>query len=252
MATNKNNTSSAQAETAVTTTITTDTPTKGIADENKTSVQDADHREFEELKKKNEALERQMQELLALLKNNTQTAQTPVVNVIAPSTDVVLVYCSDSMGYLKTAHVELRFNRWGEEFTLTRSQFDEVVGSYRSWFDQGILTVSGDTEEGIKLAAAKGIKTSREVYLDAHKLESIGTMSLNKVEDLWNSCPMEEQKNSIVTFIKRKFIEGDKAYMTRGLIDLMNRLTDGGFRREQDELDGRLVYEPLQFNKKHR
>ena len=250
MATNKNNTSSAQAEIDTTTTV--DTPTKGVADTNKNSVQDEQHREFEELKKKNEALERQMQELLTLLKNNTQAAQTPVVNVIAPSTDVVLVYCSDSMGYLKTAHVELRFNRWGEEFTLTRSQFDEVVGSYRSWFDQGILTVSGDTEEGIKLAAAKGIKTSREVYLDARKLESIGTMSLAKVEDLWNSCPMEEQKRSIVTFIKRKFIEGDKAYMTRGLIDLMNRLTEGGFRREQDELDGRFVYEPLQFNKKHR
>ena len=182
---------------------------------------------------------------------SSQVAPTvqPSVNIVTPSTDVVLVYCSDSMGHLATAHVDLTFNRWGEEFTLSRSQFDEVVGKYRSWFDDGILAVSGDTEEGIRVAAAKGIKTHKEFYLDAKKLESIGKMSVPQIEDLWEHTTLQKHKESIVTFVKRKFIEGDPAYCNREKIDLFNRLTNGAFTREQDELGGRIKIEPINMTK---
>ena len=182
---------------------------------------------------------------------SSQVAPTvqPSVNIVTPSTDVVLVYCSDSMGHLATAHVDLTFNRWGEEFTLSRSQFDEVVGKYRSWFDDGILAVSGDTEEGIRVAAAKGIKTHKEFYLDAKKLESIGKMSVPQIEDLWEHTTLQKHNESIVTFVKRKFIEGDPAYCNREKIDLFNRLTNGAFTREQDELGGRIKIEPINMTK---
>lgn len=192
-----------------------------------------------------------LKELIAKMAAPSQVAPTvqPSVNIVTPSTDVVLVYCSDSMGHLATAHVDLTFNRWGEEFTLSRSQFDEVVGKYRSWFDDGILAVSGDTEEGIRVAAAKGIKTHKEFYLDAKKLESIGKMSVPQIEDLWEHTTLQKHKESIVTFVKRKFIEGDPAYCNREKIDLFNRLTNGAFTREQDELGGRIKIEPINMTK---
>lgn len=204
--------------------------------------------EIKQLKKDNEELRAQIQALMEMMMKNQAAA--PVVNMVTPSTDVQLVYCSDSMGYLKTAHVELKFHKWGEKFTLSRSQFDEVVGVYRSWFDAGILAVCGDTEEGIKIAADKGIKTSNELRIDAKTLENIGNMTVAQVEDLWNSLSFREHKGSIVTFVKRKFLEDDPKYTRRDLIDLLNRLTEGGFRREQDELDGRYTYEAKQFNKR--
>lgn len=179
--------------------------------------------------------------LAAALANQTQRE----VNIVAPSTDVVLVYCSDCLGHLHTAHLDLDFNRWGEQFTLSRSQFDEVVGSYRRWFDEGILAVSGDTEEGIRIAASKGIKTHNEFYLDANKLESIGKMTVNELEDLWEKTKVPNHRLSIVTFFKRKFIENDPAYRDRAKVDLLNRLTNGGFAREQDELSGRIKISPL-------
>lgn len=203
--------------------------------------------EIEQLKKDNAELKARLDTLMDLLMKNQ--AATPAVNIVTPSTDVTLVYCSDSMGYLKTSHVELKFNKWGEKFTLSRSQFDEVVGVYRSWFDLGILAVSGDTEEGIKIAADKGIKTSNELHMDASTLEKLGTMPLTAIEELWNGLEFDEHRQSIATYVKRKFLEGDKAYTRRDLIDLMNRLTHGGFRREQDELDERYTYEAKQFNK---
>lgn len=203
------------------------------------------------------ALEAQIAALKEMIQNmataapatTTVAAQPTSVNIVTPNTDVVLVYCSDSMGHLNTAHVDLTFNCWGEQFTVSRSQFDEIVGKYRHWFDQGILAVCGDTEEGIRIAAAKGIKTHTEFYLDAKKLESIGKMSVAQIEDLWNKTTPLSHKQSIVTFVKRKFIEKDPGYYNREKIDLFNRLTDGAFTREQDELSGRIKIEPTNMMK---
>lgn len=192
-----------------------------------------------------------LKEALAQMVNSQSVAPTvqPSVSIVTPSTDVVLVYCSDSLGHLATAHVDLTFSRWGEQFTLSRSQFDEVVGAYRRWFDEGILAVSGDTEEGIKIAAAKGIKTHKEYYLDSKKLEGIGKMSVAQIEDLWNKTTVQKHRESIVTFVKRKFIENDPQYHNREKIDLFNRLTQGAFTREQDELSGRIKIEPTNMSK---
>ena len=73
-------------------------------------------------------------------------------------------------------------------------------------------------------------------------------MTPAQLEKLWNdnSGTLEHQK-SIVSFIKRKFIEGDQAYRNREKIDLMNRLTNGGFEREQDELAGRYKIRPTEM-----
>ena len=193
-------------------------------------------------------LKQMIADLLAAKKEVAPAVQ-PSVNIVTPNTDVVLVYCSDSMGHLATAHVDLTFNHWGESFTLSRSQFDEVVGKYRHWFDDGILAVSGDTEDGIKVAAQKGIRTHTEFYLDAKKLNSIGKMSVSQIEDLWNNTTLPNHRISIVTFVKRKFIEKDPAYYNREKIDLFNRLTEGGFIREQDELSGRVKIEPRNMMK---
>ncbi len=155
---------------------------------------------------------------------------------------VTLVYCSDSIGYAKISNMEFNFNRYGEQFKVPRYQFDELVGKYRRWFDMGILAVS---PEDYEVAAAKGISTSSDFALDYKTLSSIGKMSSAEIEDLWNNTTKFEHRKSIVTFVKRKFIENDKNYRTREKIDLFNRLTDGAFKREQEELNGNFKYSQI-------
>ncbi|MBO7732389.1 MAG: hypothetical protein J6S67_07545 [Methanobrevibacter sp.] len=188
-------------------------------------------------------LEAQIAELQAqLLAAQQQIAQqipvatAPTVTVSAPNTDVSVVYCSDSLGFAKISNMELHFNRYGEEFVMSRTQFDELVGKYRKWFDRGVLAVS---YRNVDVAAAKGLKTDKEMFLDAKKLESIGVMSAGQLEMLWNSLENHTQKESVVSYYKRKFIEGANGFVNREKVDLLNRLTDGGFRREQDEISGR-------------
>jgi len=158
--------------------------------------------------------------------------------------EVTLVYCSDSLGFAKISSMEFNFTRYGEEFRIPRYQFDELVGKYRSWFDRGIFAVSSDD---VDVAVAKGIPTVDEFALNAKTLNAIGTMSVSEIEEMWNKLNKIEHKRSVITFVKRKFIEGDPKYRNREKIDLFNRLTDGCFFREQDELSGRYKINPTEM-----
>ena len=191
-----------------------------------------------------------MQAQLAANKVNQPVQDTansqPTIVVSTPNTDVTLVYLSDSLGFLKCNNLELNFTRYGEEFTISRQDFDAVVGKYRHWFDRGILAVS---YKNVEVAAAKGIKTDKEYILDAKTLNNLGKMSCDELEKLWNEIKSKDQKLSIVTYYKKKFIEGeDESYRDRAKIDLLNRLTNGGFDREAVELSGRnLEIKPTAF-----
>lgn len=155
-----------------------------------------------------------------------------------PTTDVTLVHLSNSMGYIKTTNTEIHMNVYGEEFTLSKSQFDEVAGKYRHWFERGVLAVS---YKNMDVAVAKGLPTDVDLALTKEKLNSVGSMSVSEIEDLWNSITLN-QKHCLAAHVKRKIIDGDSAYKDRAKIDLFNRLTNGAFRREQDEASGRYTY----------
>lgn len=172
---------------------------------------------------------------------STPTATPQNVVFTMPDTSVTVVYCSDSLGYAKISNMELNFTKYGEAFTLTRPQLDELVGKYRRWFDAGILTVS---HKNVDIAAAKGLMTDAEVALDPRTLNTIGNMSAAKLEELWNTVDKKAHRDSIVSFYKRKFIEGAPEYLDRAKVDTLNRLTNGGFTREQDELSGRYKISP--------
>jgi hypothetical protein len=168
------------------------------------------------------------------------------INIVAPSTDVRIVYCSESMGYAEISTMKLHFNRYGDTYTLNRSQFDELVGKYRHWFDRGVLAVASMNAD---VALEKGLPLQTEYGLTADTLKSIGKMSATEIEKLWNETTLKAHRDSIICYVKAKIIQGDRDFKTREKIDLFNRLTDGAFRREQDELDGRLKYSQVDFNK---
>ena len=171
---------------------------------------------------------------------NKEVVKQPTVKISNKNDDsVTLVYCSDSLGFAEISNMEFHFNCYGEQFKVPRYQFDELVGKYRSWFDNGILAVA---PEDYAVAAAKRIHTSDEFILDSKTLNSLGSMKAQDIEKLWEKIENIEQKKSMVTFVKKKFIEGDAKYRNREKIDLFNRLTDGAFEREQDELSGRFKY----------
>ena len=166
-----------------------------------------------------------------------KTVPTPVY-MTAPSTDVVLVYTSHSLGHLEGKMFAIDATIYGEEFTLSRQQFDELVGKYRSWFDAGILAVS---YRNVDVAAAKGLPTDKDIDVSVKELKSLGTMSNEQIEKIWSRISKESTKDSIITYYKDKFMEDAPGYRDRARVDCMNRLTDGAFADEVLVASGRQV-----------
>lgn len=156
----------------------------------------------------------------------------------APSTDVVVVYTSHSMGHMEGKMFSLDANVYGEEFTLSRGQFDELVGKYRHWFDDGRLAVS---YRNVDIAAAKGLPTDKDNGLSVNELRSLGKMTPEQIEKLWDKVKYDSLRMSIVTYFKDKFLAGEPGYRDRSRIDCLNRLTDGGFDSEAQTVGGRRV-----------
>lgn len=151
------------------------------------------------------------------------------------SGEVTLVYMSDSLGIIdKVPGVSLSCTQYGEEFTLPRSQFDQIVGVYRKWFDDGILAVSS---RNLDVAAAKGLRTDAEYAVKRSTLDKLATMSPAQITDLWNSCKSDAERLSIVTHYKRKFAENkEPGYRDMQKVFTLNSLSNNGLQVEADEI----------------
>lgn len=177
-----------------------------------------------------------LQEMQAqLLKAQAAPAVQQVVSAASP--DVTLVYASTSPGYLfvEGSGLSLHCTKYGETFSLSRSQLDALVGKYRAWFDQGILALA---DKDVAVAAEKGVYTFSQLKLGVETLNRLGSMSAGDIESLWDSLSMDSQKESLVLFYKQRFIEGAAGYRDRSKVDLLNRLTNNGFSRESIEASG--------------
>ena len=156
----------------------------------------------------------------------------------APTTDVVVVYMSHSLGHMEGKMFSIDASVYGEEFTLSRGQFDELVGKYRGWFEDGRLAVS---YRNIDIAAAKGLPTDKDNGLTVKELHSLGRMSVEQIEKLWDKANSLNSRMSIVTYYKDKYLANEPGYRDRARVDCLNRLTNGGFDPEVMALSGRPV-----------
>lgn len=184
-----------------------------------------------------EALAQQRAELEATLGKKEDTREEKPAQKYGGSGDVKIVWLCSYDGVLnKVPGISLVCHYYGETFTLSRSQFDAIVGEYRRWFDKGMLAVH---HSNIDVAAEKGLKTEDEYALSAKKLEKLGTMSPSDIRKLWEECDNDAQRLSIVSFYKRKFMEGkEPGYRNSDRILELNKLTNQGLKREAIEISG--------------
>lgn len=166
----------------------------------------------------------------------------PVSNVHA---DVTIVWMVEWPGYLKGNNFEYHFSTAGEEIIMPRYVFDELVGKYRAWFNDGRLAVS---YKNIDVALSKKLKTDKDYILNAEIISSLGSLKDTELKSLWDSLTTKNEKLSLVTAYKRGFIEEESGYRDISKVSLLNGLTGGGFARELDELSGKIKYQPIDLN----
>lgn len=191
------------------------------------AVADAVKVEREESNKKIKELEEQLAAEKAL-----KVAPTP-----AATDSVSIVYLCDYDGVInRVPGLNLVFHSYGDTVTVSRTQFDAIVGEYRRWFDNGILAVH---HRNIEVAAEKGLRTEDEYALSPKLLSRIGTMPVEELKKLWNNCKSDTERLSIVSYYKRKFIEGkEPGFRDTDRVVMMNALTGQGLKREAVEISG--------------
>ena len=203
-------------------------------------------RQLEAQMAQNDRGEKEVPVIETVTKTEAQAAApvTPQFVFTAPTNEVEIVYCSEALGHAQISNMEFNFNYYGQSYIITRSQLDELAGKYYRWFQRGVLAVSS---KYVDVAAAKNLPTDKELLLSADTLKALGKKSPAEIQKIWEDAKHSEQRESIVYYAKRKFIEGDPAFCNREMVDLLNRLTNGGFNREQDELNGRYKYSVKEF-----
>lgn len=191
------------------------------------AVAEAVKAEREESNKKIKELEEQLAAEKAL-----KAAPAP-----AATDSVSIVYLCDYDGVInRVPGLNLVFHSYGDTVTVSRTQFDAIVGEYRRWFDNGILAVH---HRNIEVAAEKGLRTEDEYALSPKLLSRIGTMPVEELKKLWNNCKSDTERLSIVSYYKRKFIEGkEPGFRDTERVVTMNALTGQGLKREAVEISG--------------
>ena len=179
------------------------------------------------------ALQKQNAELLGKLAASNQGQNTAQSS--GHPDDVTIVWMSESRGVInKVDNLNIVCNRYGEEFVLPRYQFDQLVGMYHGWFDNGTIAVS---HKSMDVAAAKGLRTDTEYALKPEILDRLGKMTPAQLTDIWNKTQTDEEKSSIIAHFKRKFMEGkDAGYRDLNRIFALNELSQGALQTEAMEI----------------
>lgn len=150
--------------------------------------------------------------------------------------DVFIVHLYDNAPGI-TTHIDLSnysidMGAFGETRTLTVQQFEELVGKYRSWFDRGIIAVGAGSEY---YARRNNLKVASESLVDSDFIRRLGTMPMTEVQDIYEKV-CEGQKDFIVSYWKRKFIEKVPEFRDLRKLQILNGFTNDAFKYELVEL----------------
>jgi len=206
----------------------------------------ASEKEVDEKDQKIQTLEAELAEMKAMMKELMASKKDgapkdrAVVQVTAPTTDVTLVYLDDCPGLIQCGDISIRATKMGEEFVLSRTQFDIVVGKYRHWFEKGILAVGDDSYE---IAVRKGLKTASEYNFTSDELERLGSMTGAEIKKFWKGLKTQGHREAVVCYFKKHFIEDTPGFRDRERLDVLDSLTGGAFDRERSELLGKFTIE---------
>lgn len=190
------------------------------------------------LRNQNAELQDAMKTLMAQfaeLKNNMSTT-TSQSKGYDRNDDVTIVHLYDNAPGI-TTHIDLSnysidMAAFGETRTLTVQQFEELVGKYRSWFERGIIAVGAGSEY---YARRNNLKMASESLVNSDFIRRLGTMPMTEVQDIYEKV-CDGQKDFIVSYWKRKFIEKVPEFRDLKKLQILNGFTNDAFKYELVEL----------------
>ncbi len=125
--------------------------------------------------------------------------------------------------YMKLSNLEVNLTKFGEERYLTLQQFEEMVGKFRKWFDNGIISLAAGYDD---LARRYALKTADSYPMTSDFVQSLGTKKMDEIEMIYNKLP-SAGKEFIIDYWKRKIIEGDLNFKNINKVTMLNNISNG-------------------------
>lgn len=153
--------------------------------------------------------------------------------------EVTIVHTFQCAPGLRT-HIELSnmtidFRDFGEERTLPRMYFEELIGKYRSWFEKGILAPGPEAGDIAKLY---NLKVSTQIGFSADTLKKLSGLSVYELETLFTKLN-PTHREVILEIFRRGCLEKNPAYKDIHKLEMLNRVSGGAL----DSVLGDIKYE---------
>ena len=171
----------------------------------------------------------------------TQKGVVPAAPAASKKMDdeVTIVHTFQCAPGLRT-HIELSnmtidFRDFGEERTLPRMYFEELIGKYRSWFEKGILAPGPEAGDIAKLY---NLKVSTQIGFSADTLKKLSGLSVYELETLFTKLN-PTHREVILEMFRRGCLEKNPAYKDIHKLEMLNRVSGGAL----DSVLGDIKYE---------
>ena len=233
MAKTKSTTSAASAEKTKKTTSASTTSKKEVDNEQlKKLIEEIEKlkKQVNDTKKTNEALAEENKALKeSALEPVVSTVDLEAVPASSTSEYVTIVHAiqlnNGLSTFLRVGDLEITMRNIGEKRTLTRQQFEMILGSYRHYFDMGFIAL--DSSE-LELAEAYGVdcyNPNDETQFTAKTIKALKTMSLDEIEKLYKGLS-DSSKKKFLNYWLNKVYEKEEGFYDKVKMGQLDRLAE--------------------------
>lgn len=181
--------------------------TAGILEQNKALVEE------------NEKLKKSLQEpaVLDVYKTDSLEKTVTIVHTIQHNNGLST--------YMKVDNLEIVMRNMGEKRTLSRQQFETLVGTYAHYFDMGFIALDSSA---IELAEAYGVdcyNPNDKSQFTAKTLKDLGKMSLDKLEEIYRGLSESSKKNFLNYWLNKAY-EKEEGFYDKAKMGQLDRLAE--------------------------
>lgn len=190
-------------------------------------------KEFQSLKaqtagilEQNKALAEENEKLKQALQEPTVLEAAPINSLGQSITLVHTIQHNNGLStYMKVDNLEITMRNMGEKRTLTRQQFETLVGTYRHYFDMGFIALD---ISAIDMAEAYGVgcyNPNDKSQFTAKTIKDLGNMSLDKIEEIYRGLSETSKKNFLNYWLNKAY-EKEEGFYDKAKMGQLDRLAE--------------------------
>lgn len=199
---------------------------------NTKSENDALKAQIEEANAKAEEAEKKASTIPEPKDSTADSTTNRLLDIIAnrkSEREVVLIHNREVIGGASTAirltGLSIDFHTFGEQRLLSWQQFEECVSNYRRWFDKEIIVLGPESADIAERYNVPCLNREGKHIITKEELRTLYQKNERSLEDFYASLT-DDDKDFICSYWLGKCYEGDKNYINRSKIEILNRLND--------------------------